>query len=167
MEAAATTNDAARPSLDHPEPRTYVLAGDSSSPRTLRVRFGAFVSDLNLLGEPDDRHLKDLLAGADLLMALDGETDRFGSASPDVDDSAEFTEKLLAITEEAFMAAHELLGDPQPRWAPGDGPLHGRTAAADAVYGLMDEGLHRAVAQALLACPPEEAADPSLSEEFV
>lgn len=129
------------------------------------MRFGAFVSDLISLGEPDGRHLKDLLAGADLLMALDGETDRFGSASPGVDDSAEFTEKLLAITDEAFMAAHEILGDPGR--GPGDGPLHGRTAATNAVYGLLDDGLHRAVARALLACPPAEAADPSMSEEFV
>ena len=131
------------------------------------MRFGAFVSDLISLGEPDDRHLQDLLAGADLLMALDGEFDRFGSASPGVDDSAPFTEKLLAITDEAFMAAHEILGHPELRWGPGDGPLRGRTAATNAVYGLMGDGLHRAVAQALLACPPEEAADPSLSEEFV
>lgn len=165
MEAAVTT-DATKPSDGgRKEPPAFVLSGDESSPRTLRVRFGAFVSDLIRLGEPDEGHLADLLAGADLLLALDGETDRFGSAAPGVDDSAPFTEKLLAITDGAFMAAHEILGD--QGWNAGDGPLHGRTAATNAVYTLMDEDLHRAVAKALLACPPEEAADPSMSEEFV
>lgn len=165
METTAETNEPGRSQEGRREPPAFVLSGDESSPRTLRVRFGAFVSDLIHLGEPDEGHLADLLAGADLLMALDGETDRFGSAAPGVDDSAPFTEKLLAITDSAFMAAHEILGD--QGWDAGDGPLHGRTAATNAVYGLMDEDLHRAVAKALLACPPEEAADRSLSEEFV
>lgn len=166
MEAAAVTTDGTeQPEEGQEEPTTFVLSGDSSCPRTLRVRFGAFVSGLISLGEPDEGHLTDLLAGADLLKALDGETDRFGSAAPGVDDSAPFTEKLLAITDGAFMAAHEILGE--PAWDAGEGPLHGRTAATNAVYGLMDEDLHRAVAEALLACPPVEAADRSVSEEFV
>lgn len=142
-----------------------LLEGSEGAARTLRVNFGAFTGELLALGDPDEPHLMKLLAGADLLRALDGETDRFGSAAPGVDGAAEFTEKVLAITDEAFGAAHELLGESD--WNPRAGALHPREAAADAVHCLMDDGLHRAIALALLSCPPAEAQDAALGAEFV
>ena len=141
------------------------LEGSDGAPRTLRINFGAFIEELLALGEPDEPHYAELLAGADLLRALDGETDRFGSAAPGVSEAAEFTDKVLAITDEAFGAAHELLGESD--WDPRAGALHPRAAAADAVHCLLDDGLHQAVAQALLSCPPAEAHDAALGAEFV
>lgn len=142
-----------------------LLEGSEEAPRTLRVHFVAFIGELLALGDPDEPHLAELLAGADLLRALDGETDRFGSAAPGVSEAAEFTHKVLAITDEAFGAAHELLGD--SNWDPHAGALHPREAVADAVHCLLDDGLHRAIALALLSCPPAEAQDGALGAEFV
>lgn len=142
-----------------------LLEGSEEAPRTLRVHFGAFMGELMALGDPDELHLAELLAGADLLRALDSETDRFGSAAPGVSEAAEFTEKVLAITDEAFSAAHELLGESD--WDPLAAALHPREAAADAVHCLLDDGLHRAIALALLSCPPAEAQDATLGAEFV
>lgn len=152
-----------------PEMRTQglrtLLEGSEGAARDLRIHFEAFIGELIALGDPDESHLQELLAGADLLQALDGETDRFGSAAPGVSEAAEFTDKVLAITDEAFGAAHELLG--QSDWNPHTGALHPREAAADAVHCLLDDGLHRAVAEALLSCPPAEALDAALGAEFV
>lgn len=144
---------------------SVLLEGSEGAARTLRIHFDAFTSELLTLGGPDEERLVELLAGADLLRALDGETDSYGSAAPGVSEAAEFTDKILALTDEAFGAAHELLGEPD--WNPRAGALHPREAAADAVHCLMDDGLHRAVALALLSCPPAEAQDAASGAEFV
>ena len=142
-----------------------LLEGSEEAPRTLRVHFDAFIGELLALGDPDGPHLAELLTGADLLRALDGETDRFGPAAPGVSGAAEFTDKILAITDEAFGAAHELLGESD--WNPRAGALHPHEAATNAVHCFMDDGLHQAMARTLLSCPPAEAQDAALGAEFV
>ena len=142
-----------------------LLEGSEGAARTLRVDFDGFIGELLALGDPDEERLVQLLAGADLLRALDGETDRFNSAAPGVGTAAEFTDKVLAITDEAFGAAHELLGESD--WNPRAAALHPHEAATDAVHCLMDDALHQSIARTLLSCPPAEAQDVALGAEFV
>ncbi len=147
------------------DPVRTVVEGEEDAPRTIVVRFDEFVGKILALGEPDEEAERELLAGAQLIEALEAESDRFGAAAPGVPANADFAEKVLALTDEAFSAAGELLNDSQ--WERGASSIDGRTALARAVAGVLDPDLHGAVAAALLGCPPAVAADPSVGEEFV
>ena len=142
-----------------------LLEGAEDASNTVVVRFDEFVGKLLDLGEPNEKAERDLLAGAQLIQALEAETDRFGSAAPGAPADAEFAEKVLALTDEAFAAADDLLNDED--WERGATAIGGRTALARAVVGVLDPDLYPAVAAALLGCPPAAATDDALGEEFV
>ena len=146
-------------------PVRILVEGTEDAPRTVVVRFEEFACKLLDLGEPDEGAERELLAGAQLIEALEAETDRFGAAAPGVPPDAGFAEKVLALTDEAFSAASELLNDSE--WEGGASSLDGRTALARVVAGTLDPDLHGAVAAALMGCPPAVAADRSVGEEFV
>jgi hypothetical protein len=142
----------------------HVVRETDDPSRVMRVRFDAFVERLLSLGDPNRKALAELLAGADLVLALENESDDFGRATPRLPQDAYYAATVLAITDEAFVAAHELLNEEE--WAdPGQTELTGRTAVAHAVAETFDSGLHEAITEALLSCPPEPEA--AVAREFV
>jgi hypothetical protein len=144
---------------------TRHIVRDTDDPsRVMRVRFDAFVERLLSLGDPDRKALAELLAGADLVLALENESENFGRAAPGIPKNADHATAVLAITDEAFAAAHELIGE--DGWADqGRTELTGRVALAHAVAETFDSGLHEAITEALLSCPPETEA--AVAKEFV
>ena len=161
--SAAIANAPGEPGVG---PVRTLVEGDEDAPRAIVVRFDEFAEKILGLGEPDEEAGRDLLAGAQLVRALEEEeSDRFGAAAPGVPPDADFAQRVLALTDEALFAAGEILTDSD--WEAGAAGLDGRTAMARAVAGTLDPDLHGAVAAALLSCPPAVAADPSVGEEFV
>lgn len=141
------------------------VEGNAPASRTVVVRFDEFVERLVELGEPDVQFARELLAGADLVRALMDETDEFGRAAPDAEGAevGDYTAKVLALTDEAFSSAHELL-EPYD-WTFARTPrLDARTALVDAVASVLDADLYRCVGESLLSCP--QASDPALGKEF-
>lgn len=133
--------------------------------RVMRVRFDEFVKSLVVLGDPDEEVLRAFLAGADLVLALEHESDDFGGAAPGAGPEASFAERLLALTDDAFAVAAELLNDEGYDGAAGTN-LTGRDAARRAVFDLaLDEDIYRAVTGALLRCTPRDEA--AVAGEFV
>jgi hypothetical protein len=142
----------------------HVVRDTDDPSRVMRVRFDAFVERLLSLGDPDRKALAGLFAGADLVLALESESDDFGRAAPGLPQDADYAATVLAITDEAFAAAHEFLNE--EGWAdPGQTELTGRAALAHAVADTFDGGLHEAIAEALLSCPPETEA--AVAKEFL
>lgn len=145
------------------------VEGGAPPTRSLVVRFNELVGQLLGLGEPDAAAAQRLFAGVDLLRALDTESDVFGRAvapGTEVGDETEYADRVAALTDESFRAAHELLDVHEETWPPqGPPPLDGHAALVHAVAELMDADHFECVAQALLSCPstPERA----LGEEFV
>jgi hypothetical protein len=133
----------------------------------MRVRFDRFVERLIALGNPSHEDLAALVAGADLAMCLETETDDFGAAAPDVDPAASFAERVAALTDEAFEAAARLVQDEE--WSAGDARKRDLTAEEALRHAVseyaFDPEIHGAVAAALLSCPP--ATDPTIASEFV
>lgn len=137
----------------------------ANASRVMRVRFDEFVKSLVSLGDPDEEDLRTFLAGADLVLALAHESDDFGRAAPGAGPDASFAERLLALTDEAFDVAAELLNDEADDGVPGRN-LTGRTAARRAVSDLaFDEDIYPAVTGALLRCSPR--AEAAVAGEFV
>lgn len=133
--------------------------------RVMRVRFDEFVKSLVSLGDPDEEDLRAFLAGADLVLALAHESDDFGRAAPRAGSEADFAERLMALTDEAFDVAAELLNDEIHDDAP-ERNLTGRAAARRAVSDLaFDEDIYPAVTGALLECSPRVEA--AVAGEFV
>lgn len=133
--------------------------------RVMRVRFDEFVKSLVSLGDPDEEDLRAFLAGADLVLALAHESDDFGRAAPGAGPEADFAERVLALTDEAFDIAAELLNDEGCDNADGQ-DLTGRDAIRHAVSDLaFDEDIYPAVTGALLECSPRVEA--AVAGEFV
>lgn len=84
-------------------------ARTGAAERVLTVSFDSLIEELTALADPDERKLEQKAPGADLLAALAGQTDSFGAASPGVPDAAPLAERILALTDEAFDAAVEIL----------------------------------------------------------
>lgn len=135
--------------------------------RVMRIDFESFVERLVALGDPSHDDLDALVAGADLVMCLETETDDFGAAAPGVDPGASFAERVAALTDEAFEAATRLIGDEE--WTAGEASKRDLTAKEALQHAVceyaFDPDIHQAVAAALLSCPP--ATDPAIASEFV
>ncbi|MGH3088412.1 MAG: hypothetical protein ACRDSJ_13980, partial [Rubrobacteraceae bacterium] len=88
---------------------THNLCDPEQPRRAMTVDFDAFVDGLVSMGEPGQQRLEDLMAGVDLIRAMDAEADDFGEEAPGVDARANFAERLAALTDEALEAAGALL----------------------------------------------------------
>lgn len=143
---------------------THILQNPGQPTRTLSVDFDAFVERLVSLGEPRQKELDALAAALSLIRAMESESDDFGSAAPTAGDRADFAERVAAITDEAFEAAHILLeegGDYDE-----DAPLTPKNVLARAVRErTFDDDLYPQVVKTILASPVE--CDPRVSGEFV
>lgn len=83
--------------------------GGECAERRLSIRFDSFIETLSSLPDPDEKQVEEKLPGADLLAALAGQTDSFGAAVADVGEDAPLAERILALTDEAFDAAVDIL----------------------------------------------------------
>ncbi len=146
------------------ERSTHTLWNPEQPTRTLRVDFDAFVERLASLGEPGQKQLDALLAGVDLIRAMNMESDDFGEAAPEADARANFAERLAALTDEALEAAGDLIEEAGQRDA-GMLPAPGNVLARAAGELAFDHDLHPALVEALAGIPPE--CDPAAGGEFV
>ena len=77
--------------------------------RTLVIDFGELITRIGALPEPDAGSLNYTAAAADLIHAAADPGIPFGHAAPGVNPEDSFVEGLLAIPDETFDAAHDLL----------------------------------------------------------
>lgn len=146
------------------ETRIHALSSPDRPSRTLTVDFDAFVARIVSLGEPERGRLDALMAGLDLIRAMDSETDDFGRAAPGTDDRIGFAERLAALTDEAFEAASLLLGEADRRDE--HQPPTPETVLARAVIDLaFDADLYPALVRTIAGASPE--CDPGVGEEFL
>lgn len=89
--------------------RVELVSGHGDAPKSLVIDFAGFVERLGAIPEVDQAKLEATLAGKDLITALAEEDDEFGRAAPAAGTGASISGQFLAITDEAFSAAHDLL----------------------------------------------------------
>ena len=82
---------------------------DDRHQRTLVIDFDGLIMRVGALPEPDATSLHYTAAATDLIHAAADPGIPFGHAAPGVDPEASFVEGLLAIPDETFDAAHDLL----------------------------------------------------------
>ena len=87
-------------------------AKDQASAQTLLIDHTALVEGLLALPDPEPSTMEGTLAAADLLAVADGTRYDFGRAAGGVSAEAGFTYQALAIDEETFRVAHQVIGDP-------------------------------------------------------
>lgn len=119
---AAKNNDMAKIRRDtrnaketqEPEYETVRVASakDHVSARTLVIDHSALIQGLLALPDPEPSTIVGTLAAADLLAVADGTRYDFGQAAAGVSAEAGFTQQALAIDDETFRVAHQVIGDP-------------------------------------------------------
>lgn len=144
--------------------RVYVLSDPKHPRRAMTVDFDAFVERLVSQGEPEQERLDSLMAGVDLIRALESESDDFGAAAPGADERANFAGRVRALTDEALEAAGALIEE-AGEYAGGRPPAPGSVLARAACELAFDHNLHPALVESLTGIPQE--CDPSAGGEFV
>ncbi len=149
-----------------PPARRLPIDGPANPDRALVIDFDRFVGALVAYPEPDDKLMRPVLAGLDLVRGLTrhSEVPNLGRAAPGVPAGAGLAERFLALTDEALRGAVDLLNeaeedDPHYRDQLPEHALS-RAAAEDVFGGFTEE-----VRKALLSAEPAE--DPGASEGFV
>lgn len=137
------------------------VEGGPGAERRLVVRFGELVERLAALPDPDEAEVRRLLPGADLMRALMEEADSFGAAAPGTSAATPLAEQILALTDEAFAAAREILEGSDAFERYGEPP----DPTLSVLMFRLDGGMVRSAARAIRHAPPAE--DPSIGEEFV
>jgi hypothetical protein len=145
------------------EPVVFATEPEGEVVRVLTIRFDDILEDVQ--GAPDlgGPALRGLLAGVDLLRGLINSASDFGGAAPGARAEESLAGAVLALTDEAFDAAHAILmetdwernygADPEDEEAR-QGRLLARVAE-----GCVNENLYEGITAALAAIPPAE--DPS------
>lgn len=143
----------------------HVVEGGEDAARVLVVDFDRITDRLSAVPYPEEEDVASLRAGQDLLRGLmDGSKEDmdFGRATPGLPPGASFADRVLALTDEAFFAANDILG--WDEWQPIHGERFTEPLLAAVAEDITGEAFE-AVATSLLGAPAAE--DPSIGPAFV
>jgi hypothetical protein len=138
-----------------------LLEGGPDAERSLVIRFDGFIGSLIKVPDPQEGKMARLLPGMDLLRALMEHSDSFGTAAPGTGSGATLARQVLALTDGAFDAAHEILEAADPWGYYEEAPTPGLSA----LLSRLDPGLFEAVVRELEAVPAAE--DRGMGGEFL
>ena len=111
-------------------------AKNQASAQTLLIDHTALVDGLLALPDPEPSTINDTLAAADLLAVADGTRYDFGRAAGGVSAETGFAYQALAIEDDTFRVAHQVIGDP---YAEEQRPDHKSQDGHEAARAIMED----------------------------